>query len=278
MLRAENIASRIPAMHMILSFVFKRELRRVLRLIGVFSHLILGATLAHTVLLLPQRLIRNTRMRGAVVRWWARAFCHLLNIRLHVHGQLSSQPTLLVANHVSWLDIPCLLGVTDAAFVSKSEVLRWPLVGAMAARAGTIFLARGGRDASTNAADEITWRLASRQSVIVFPEGTTTDGSYVRPFHARLYQAAIRTHSHIQAIAIRYGDEHALDRVAPFIDDDELLPHFWKLLGMDRIVVRLHICEPLAANLERRALAAFTRDQICTTLALASEKTFSVRP
>jgi 1-acyl-sn-glycerol-3-phosphate acyltransferase len=108
-----------------------------------------------------------------------------------------------VANHVSWLDIPCLLALIDATFVAKDEVARWPLVGDLAVQVDTIFFPRGEGQAQA-AAERMMWHLVRRRSVMFFPEGTTTDGTTVRHFHSRLFQAATRTGTSVQPIAIRY--------------------------------------------------------------------------
>ncbi len=249
--------------------IFMRTQRRAVRGVLAFTHLLVGAAIAGGFFPLCARLLpkRAERVRRSLVKWWARSLCRLLGLKIRIDGQIHDDGTLFVANHVSWLDIPCLLSITDAAFVSKDDVARWPFIGSMAARVGTIFLARGNRDATANAADAMTWRLASRHSVLIFPEGTTTDGTSVRAFHGRLFQAAIRTHALVQPIAIRYGGAE-LSRVAPFIDEDNLLSHFWKLIGEDQVTVRIQFCDVIAPNLDRRALATEARVRVCAALDL----------
>jgi 1-acyl-sn-glycerol-3-phosphate acyltransferase len=189
---------------------------------------------------------------------------------------------LYAANHISWLDIPCLRAAVDASFVSKEDVRRWPVIGRLAECAGTIFLRRGERDASAHTADHMTWALAQQHPVIVFPEGTTTDGRSVRQFHARLYQAAVRTQGYVQAVAIQYtlpvnaesrlrrrntDRVEGLNPLVPFLDDDTLARHLWELLGEDHVHARLSFCQPLAAHeLVRRELAERTRGQILAVL------------
>lgn len=248
--------------------VLKRELRRVTRAARVVCHLLAGVFAAHVVFALLDRLPHASAepARRALARWWSRHLCRILRLKVQVAGEIAATPALLVANHVSWLDIPCLLATVDAVFVAKQEVAAWPLIGAMAARAGTIFLPRGGRAAASTAADAMTWRLARRRSVVMFPEGTTTDGTSVGPFHARLFQAAIRTQSVVQAIAVRYADDSGPSRVAPFIGDDDLLNHLWKLLAEKQIAVRLVFCPPQQALKDRRSLAGHARRQVGAVL------------
>jgi 1-acyl-sn-glycerol-3-phosphate acyltransferase len=245
-----------------------RQWRRLWRLACLLAHVLVGVLAAHALfaLLAATRTDPRGRRRHAVVRWWCRGVLRIIGVRLTHRGEIARGAVLYTANHVSWLDIPCLGAFLDAAFVSKADVLRWPVIGALARQAGTIFLRRGEADASAHTADRMTWTLTARRGVIVFPEGTTTDGRRTAHFHARLYQAATRTDSMTQAIAIRYPHPERPDEVhprAPFIGDDALAGHLWKLLGEDTIAVTLHYCAPVApAGMSRRALAEHTRAQI----------------
>lgn len=240
-----------------------------MRVARVACHLLTGLVVAYAILPLLHRLPhdRAEPARRALTRWWARRLCRIVGLKIRTEGEVAPAPALLVANHVSWLDIPCLLASVDAVFVAKQEVAAWPAVGPMAARTGTIFLPRGGRGAASLAADEMTWRLARRRSVVVFPEGTTTDGTSVGPFHARLFQAAIRTQSVVQAVALRYSGDGGPSRVAPFIGDDDLFSHLWKLLAEEQVAVSVVFCPPEPAVHDRRSLANRTRRQVHGLLA-----------
>lgn len=248
-----------------------RTLRRGWRLACVALHLVAGAIAAQMLMIGPHARLSRAPMQRAVVRWWVLKLCRILNLDVRVRGTLPRRASLLVTNHVSWLDIPALLTVLDADFVAKRDVVCWPVIGAMATRIGTIFLARGQRNAAQTTADGMTWRLAQRRNVILFPEATTSDGRGVRKFYARLYQAAIRTHSRVQAVAIRYPELDGPQGAAPFIDNDELVGHLWRLLGEKRIVAELHFCDPLVPDTDRRSLANRTRRQICDALGLKAD-------
>jgi len=247
-----------------------RALRRTWRIARVTVHLAAGVVVVQG-LLAPAAVLpyaRRQALKRAVVSWWAHALRRIIQMEVQVYGPLPTRPTLLTTNHISWLDIPALLSVLDADFVAKQDVKRWPIIGAMAARIGTIFLARGQRNAASATADRMTWHLAQRRHVIVFPEATTSDGRNVRRFYARLYQAAIRTHSRVQAVAIRYPGLDGPHGAAPFIDDDELPTHLWRLLGERRIVAQLYFCDPSMPDADRRSLAEHTRRQVCAALDL----------
>lgn len=240
----------------------RRETRRGLRGVRLLAHALLGALIAQTAL----GLLVRWRRHDAVVRWWTVGVLRILNVRIEVEGRIGARPALYAANHVSWLDIPCLRTVLDAEFVAKQEVERWPMIGRMAERAGTLFLNRGERDASLHTANCMSRTLANGRGVIIFPEGTTGDGRRLGYFHARLYQAAIRTQCPVQAVAISYPHPTGVHPAAPFIDNDNLARHLWTLLAEDGLTVRLSFCPPLADLPERRALAEHTRAQILAVL------------
>jgi 1-acyl-sn-glycerol-3-phosphate acyltransferase len=256
----------------------RREARRLVRAAVLLTHLAGGVLTAYPVfsLFALTGIDPHGRRRAAMVRAWMRTLLRILRVSVRVHGDIRTGAVLYCANHVSWLDIPCLRAIVDAAFVAKSEVRRWPLVGSLAARAGTLFLKRGNPEATNEIADRMTWLLTANKSVIVFPEGTSTDGSSVLRFHARLYQPASRVDGHVQAVAIRYPRGTGIHPAIPFIDDDDLASHLWCLLGEESIEAELHFCAALAtAGRERRALADTTRRQIIEALEYDADVTLS---
>ncbi len=257
----------------------RRGARRLVRAAFLLVHLAGGVLTVYPVfsLLALARTDSHGRRRAAIVRAWIRTLLRILNVKLNVRGNIQTGAVLYCANHVSWLDIPCLRAVVDASFVAKSEVRRWPLVGGLAARAGTLFLKRGNHDATSEIAERMTWLLAANKPVIVFPEGTSTDGSAVLRFHARLYQAASRIDGYAQAVAIRYPWETGINPAVPFVGEDNLAGHLWRLLEEESIEAELHFCAPLTtAGRERRALAETTRGQILAVLGFDSDVTCSI--
>lgn len=246
--------------------------RRLARCLAVTAHLAVASALVG-LWLLPLRCVIDRRLaalqRQRLTRWWMRRLLGMLAVRVEITGRSAPAPTLIVANHVSWLDIPCLLAALDTRFVAKTEVARWPLIGWLAAGIGSLFLARGTGAGVT--ADGMTFALVAGERVAIFPEGTSSDGRSVLPFHARLYQAAIRAAVPVQAVAIRYPlAAGGTNRVVPFVGDDNFIRHLWRLLGEHEVVAHLHFCPPLAASLgKRRVLADETHRQIAAILAPA---------
>lgn len=246
-----------------------QALRRLARGAAVTMHLALAAVLVG-LWLLPLRCLLNRRLatqhRQRLVRRWTRGLLHILGVRLKTSGQAIRAPALVVANHISWLDIPCLLAAQDVRFVAKTDVARWPLIGWLAGGIGTLFLARG--SGAGLVADGMTFALVAGERVAIFPEGTSSDGRCVLPFHARLYQAAIRATVPVQAVAIRYPlAPDSTNPLVPFVGHDHFIRHLWRLLGEREIVAQLDFCPPLASkDVTRRQLAEQSRDQIAAVL------------
>lgn len=252
---------------------WRRRARRVFRLVRLAHHVLVGLAISYTFLpWLRDR--RNPRAAHATVRWWTRRLVRILAVEVVVEGRARGGPTLYVANHVSWLDIPLLRSIVDTHFVSKEEVRRWPAIGILAGRSGTLFFERGNGQSAARVAERMTWRLARGESMLIFPEGTTSTGHRVSRFHPRLYAPAVHTGVWVQAVALTYHDENGRHPDVPFIDDQDFLPHLWKLSACSRIVARLKFCEPLLARGgERRKLAEANYAQVHAVVAHAPTPT-----
>lgn len=207
--------------------------------------------------------------RQAKVQWWARTMLARLGVTLEVDGAPRPGGTLLVANHVSWLDIQALHAVCPRArFVSKADVRRWPLLRRLADAAGTLYLERERPRDAVRVVHVIAEALQAGDMVAVFPEGTTSDGHGLLPFHANLLQAAIAAEAPVQPVALRYRDAHEpVSRAAAFIGDTTLMGSLWDVACADRMVVRLTWLAPLGTrHADRRALAQRLQDAIGAVL------------
>ena len=172
----------------------------------VYRSLLLGLLVFTGALITPllQRGHMPRHGLAAIVTCaWHRGIARATGIRVIVHGQARPQATLYVANHISWFDIIALGGHLPLRFLSKAEVRRWPLVGWLASRAGTLYIERGNHRATAEANRRMREALELGENVCLFPEGTTSDGQ-VRKFHSRLMQCAIDAGSSIQPVAIAY--------------------------------------------------------------------------
>lgn len=172
-------------------------------------------------------------------QWWAQRLLHILAIRLTVHGTPYAGGHVIVANHVSWLDIFVLLASRPTAFVAKSEIRDWPIAGWLANALGTFYIRRG-KGASAPLVERLLPYLQSGGTVVIFPEGTTSDGRQILPFHARLFAAVVESGAVVQPTALRYGLSDKGVNLAPFVDDDDLLSHLRRLLKVPSLQAELH--------------------------------------
>lgn len=210
-------------------------------------------------------------LRGPVTveqrgRWGhetARRLLASLNIAYRVVG---APPThgLVVSNHLSYLDVPLLAAATPCFFVAKIEIGRWPFFGMAARACGTIFLDRSSMASARSVAELITERLQLPLSVpvLLFPEGTSTDGSQVLKFHSRLIDPAISLGAPITTATIRYTvADGTPEREVCWFGDETFVSHIWKVLGVGGFEAELHFGEPRIYT-DRRKAAVETHDQI----------------
>lgn len=197
-------------------------------------------------------------------RGWCAGVCRILNLQVDIIGTPGPDTRLWVANHISWLDIVALGARHPLLFVAKEEVADWPVLGYLARRLGSLFVRRGDAEQTAAVAEQMAWQLRQGRQIMLFPEGTTTDGGRVLRFHAKLLHPAQLAHVPVQAMALEYLDEARA--AAPFIGDDDFLPHLLQILSLDRIPLRVHYCQPLTPGLHRDAIAQTTRKQIVAAL------------
>lgn len=148
----------------------------------------------------------GNRRQLRIIRWWSKGMLAIMNVQVTVRGRRPSarRPTLLVSNHVSWLDVWLILSVHPVRFVAKVDIASWPLAGWLVKQAGTIFIERGRRSDTARINRHIQEVMARPEGVAVFPEGTTTDGTHLRGFHASLFQPALAPGTRLAVAAIRY--------------------------------------------------------------------------
>ena len=215
------------------------------------------------VLLFPRWSVQR---REATVQAWAQRILRILGIPLHVHGQAPVQgPVLLVANHLSWLDILVLHAARHCRFVSKSDVRRWPLIGTLATGAGTLYIEREKRRDAMRVVHRMAQSLGAGDIVAVFPEGTTGDGRELLPFHGNLIQAAISADAPVQPLALRFVDRASgRDSDGPlYLGDDTLVGSLWRTLSGRPFVAHVRFGAPQRANgRDRRTWAHDLREAV----------------
>ncbi len=171
--------------------------------------------------------------------------CWILGIQVQIHGTPILKTALLVANHISWLDIIALRSVCNTVFLAKSEVRSWPVLGFLAALSGTQFISRNRPRAIRRTMAKLTKLLKEGHNVTLFPEGTTLDGHSVGPFHAALFQSAIDSGRPIQPLGLCYTRQTKIDPLVPFIGDDPFLNHLWRILGLEHIQLDIYSTPPI---------------------------------
>lgn len=220
-----------------------QTVRQTLRALAVFLHILTGLSCG---LYLAASGLFGGRREG-VVRWWNQRLLRILGVVVDVRGELPAGGGFVVSNHVSWLDIPVIGAHSDAHFVSKAEVAHWPLIGSLARIGGTEFHQRGGGGAR-RLTERLIRRLMMDQLVVIFPEGTTTEGTTVRRFQPRLFAAAIEAEKSVTPLALRYGPDPDVSTDAPYIGDDVFFAHLWRLLKYPRVHVTLSVLPAIAAE------------------------------
>ena len=197
------------------------RIAQILRGLALTRVLLSGT--ATVALLFP--FYSRARRQQAVCRW-SRRLLAALDIEVRVRGTPppSGRPAVLVSNHVSWLDIQLVHSIWQVRFVAKSEVRRWPLIGWLSARSGTLFIERGRGRHAAHINRAIQAAFSQGDAIGVFPEGTTSDGSQVLRFHASLLQPAVDEQALIHPVALRYLDNnHRLNINASYVGDTSLL-------------------------------------------------------
>lgn len=204
---------------------------------------------------------------------WCGQMARALGVRVDASGVPHDGPALVVANHISWLDILAINAVHPARFVSKADVRHWPVLGWLVASGGTLFIERERKRDAMRVVHQIADALQQGDTIAMFPEGTTGDGMSLLPFHANLLQSAIVVGRPLQPVALRYVDAHsAPSRAVVWIGEETLASSLWKVVGARGLRVEVVLLAHLpTAGRERRELAAELRAGIGSALGHAPD-------
>ena len=203
------------------------------------------------------------------IQWWSAGLVRAMGLTLQVSGTPRPGATLIVANHISWLDIAAIHAVAPhARFVSKSDVLHWPLLGWLIRNAGTLFIERERKRDAVRVVHAVAQSLKAGETVAVFPEGTTGAGPELLPFHANLLQAAVATGTPVQPVVLRFYDAQApFSPHATFLGETTLLQSLWRVASARGMGVRVELLPPVGTrHADRRALAEHLRSLIAQRL------------
>ena len=217
--------------------------------------------------------------------WYHRCICRILGIRIHIDGQImQDRPVLVVSNHVSWIDIPILSAVAPVSFIAKSEISSWPLISLLAKLQRSLFINRERKTDVGRVSSEMTKRFAYGDILVLFAEGTTSDGNRVRPFRSALMSSAFPKISldaqnalnenyvepTVQTLSLVYTHIHGVPlgregrKIVAWYGEMNVVNHIWQLLKMGPIDVKISIGRPISigAYHDRKKLAQSTEQQV----------------
>lgn len=255
---------------------------KLIKILRLLVHLFAGAGIVMHQALIKGRDAQNPEFRSKVQQWYQKA-CALVGLEVTVHGKPAEGPVLVVANHISWLDIPLMASQANPRFLSKSEIRKWPIIGWAAEKLDTLFIVRGQRTAAEAASAAISGGLTQGDRILIFPEGTTTRGEEIGFMYPRLFGAAVNAGSPIQPVVIHYTDDnsdrHSSDLV-PYVDKQTLVGNLWRLLGSRNLKATVYFLDPVDSlqGVPRKELAAGIQAQMQDCLQQSHTAYLSAKP
>ena len=252
---------------------------------SAFVALVLSAV---TLVLLPFQLLAlrfDWKLRRYIPRYWHRTACWLLGLKIRCHGVVDRRrPLMLVANHSSWVDILVLGAVADVAFIAKDDVAEWPVFGVLAKLQKTVFVSRRERARTGEQVDVIAERLKGGEIVVLFPEGTTSDGNRMLEVKTSLFGAVASARAgvpggvvHVQPVSIAYTGVQGMPMgrfhrpIAAWPGDVTLLPHLAGILRAGALEVDVDCGEAFVFD------AAASRKVLAADVTAALRRMFSTR-
>ena len=203
--------------------------------------------------------------RQIIFQTWSKAFAKIANMKIEIIGEIPRPPFFLVTNHLSYTDIPAIRAVVDGVFVAKGDIEKWFLGGRIVRDMGTVFIDRNNRRDIPRAGEEILERLENGEGVIIFPEGTSTNGAEVLPFNSSFLEFAARTDFPVSYASISYrtptGSPKASDVVC-WWEDISFIEHLWRLFQIREFTAIINFGEETLQNPNRKELAKELRKKV----------------
>lgn len=214
--------------------------------------------------------VGGERLDHWVAGAWSRILLRIFGLRTRRFGTPLPGAVLFVANHISWIDIIVLHSQCWMGFVAKAEIERWPLIGGVVTRAGTIYHQRGSNDSLHGVMHQMLQRLQAGLPVAVFPEGRTHSGEAVGVFHARIFQPAVLADVPAQPVALRFGHKGDAQTVMAFGARESFVGNLLRVLGEPARPVEVHFLEPVPPSEDgRRKMADLCRRRIVDAMTAA---------
>lgn len=212
----------------------------------------------------------DPQQRNRAISRWSASLLDLLNIRVVAEGVVPQQVlsnTMFIANHISWVDIHALNSIHTSRFIAKSEIRQWPVFGFFATSVNTLFIDREKRHEAGKIVDTTRKALQAGDCICFFPEGTTTDGTEVKPFKGSLLQAAIEAKSEVRPFSIHYPDvEEGINTEMSYWGEMSLIESMRNVIRQKQATVVLRFADPInAADYDRRNLVSITREVIVSS-------------
>lgn len=189
---------------------------------------------------------------------WASLICRIINVDVNVEGKVPKPPFFLVSNHLSYLDVFVMLSKTSSVFIAKNEILSWPIFGFMSHTVGMLFVDRDKRSDVKRVNNQISKRISEAQGILLFPEGTTTNGSKILPFKASLLAYPAENNMPVNYATLRYSTPRNEKLATDFVcwwNDTPFLTHFINLLKLNKIEATIQFGSESIVNSDRKELA-----------------------
>lgn len=225
------------------------RLTRYFRISRILLHTLLGIAVAALAFPLSSKLFKLR-----LIKWWCRRLLEIFNIRLVSHGHLpppykTASNIMFVANHISWIDIHALNSIIPTRFIAKSDIQSWPVFGYLAEKTNVLFISREKRQDAARIVHATNRSLLDGDTLCLFPEGTTTDGTEVKPFKSSIMQGAIHANAVIWPIAFRYPlKDGSVNTEIAYAGETTLIESIQLVLQQKQAVVELHFLAPIATS------------------------------
>jgi 1-acyl-sn-glycerol-3-phosphate acyltransferase len=242
-------------------------MNKIIRFLGILLHLIRGFFVfgfaRDNRKIIEQGISPNKRNR---LKKWQKQLLEQFNVEVIVHGKKFEAPKMIVSNHVSWIDILVLSYLYPGHFIAKSEIQKWPIMGAMITSIGTLFVKRGVRSELKKLSHQISQIIINKSSIIFFPEGKTGNGKQINKIYAGLFESAINAQIDLQPILIIYEDSSGYpSNTVLYIDDITLFSSIMDVFGEKKIKAHIFALEKITTEGRTRKEIASKLETILST-------------
>lgn len=242
--------------------------RATLRSLRLMLHLLSGLGKARLCQLRLGNDWHQTAKGQRLIRQWMQTSSRIIGLQITTDGMPLQEQGMMVCNHISFLDILAVSSITPVRFLAKHTVSFWPLIGRLSKISGSLFIKRGSHRQFSRSLINLREALKHPRPVLIFPEGTTTAGVQVLPFHSGLFQAAIDLQVPLQPVVLHYHIKGESDRLAAYIERDNFILNLLRLMAREKTEVNLSFTPPVdSRDYTRRGLSEHCRQRISRHLA-----------